>query len=94
MADKRTGVEFIDVSHLEAKTGRWNVIGTAGDEDLLGVVKWRGAWRAYVFHAEPGSDPILASNCLRQLADFCDEKNAEHREELARRKVASLGSWS
>lgn len=75
MTERGKGVTFVETTLLEAKTRRWDVIGTGGPDDLIGVVKWRGQWRTYAFHAEPGSDPILAPNCLAQLSEFCTEQS-------------------
>lgn len=79
------GVTFVERYNPGRKTRYWDVIGTGGPFDLLGAVKWRGAWRAYAFHSERGSDPILAPNCLRQLAEFCEQQTAAHRQIIRER---------
>lgn len=64
------------------KTKVWEVI-TKPDPlkhppTVLGYVKWFGRWRCYSFY--PESDMIFEKQCLRDLANFCEERTGEHRK--------------
>lgn len=80
----------------EAKTRRWNVVNKRTRE-IVGVVKWYGGWRKYVFHAghpamtEP-EDTWFDSDCLKMIAEFLEEKNGEHRAILKRRAPSTMAS--
>lgn len=44
----------------------------------LGEIRWRGAWRKYAFFPEP--DTVFEQDCLRDIAQFCEDKTREHKE--------------
>jgi hypothetical protein len=44
----------------------------------LGVIKWYGAWRKYVFF--PDYDTLFDTNCLLEIAAHCEQVTKEHRE--------------
>jgi hypothetical protein len=52
------------------KTHIWNVVLKDDLSLVLGVVKWFGAWRKYVFF--PAEYTLYEQDCLRALADFCE----------------------
>jgi hypothetical protein len=60
----------------------WEVRNTRTGE-VLGQIKWRGAngWRGYAFFVEVAGYDWIAfdRHCLRKIADFLDEKNAERK---------------
>ena len=49
--------------------------GTHG-EDVPGIIKWHGPWRGYVYECEAS---FYDAKCCRQIADFIDVANAEHK---------------
>ena len=57
------------------KTKIWNVCAI-GSGDVLGIVKWHGAWRRYAFFPK---DALFEEQCLRDIADFIELKTKEHR---------------
>lgn len=57
------------------KTDVWKVVCRGMD---LGLVFWYSHWRKYTFYA--GEKPILDPGCLRELAEFCEQKTKEHKE--------------
>lgn len=59
------------------KTKTWDIISVRGNY-LLGGVKWCGRWRRYAFYPEP--EMIFEHNCMRDLADFCEQRTAEHKK--------------
>lgn len=63
------------------KTERWEVETLTGN--LLGHVRWHGAWRQYAF------DSLLSvyePRCLRDIANFCETKTREYRKNWKTRK--------
>ena len=57
------------------KTQRWAIWNHSGV--YLGVVKWEGGWRQYVFWPEPST--LWAASCLTDLAAFVADLNAEQK---------------
>lgn len=62
-------------SHLEVieypsdgKKTKFFEIVSAHDSAQLGIVKWHGAWRQYVFH--PNTNCIWSHDCLAELSQF------------------------
>lgn len=71
------------------KTRSW-AIYTAGDQGtILGEVRWYSAWRRYAFY--PHQNTVYERDCLRALADFCDDKTRAHSEERRARGASSEG---
>lgn len=64
----------------ESQTGKTKVweVQTLGSDLILGSVKWFGKWRRYSFY--PGKDMVFEQNCLRVIADYCEQKTREHRK--------------
>ncbi len=60
-------LRFENVPNDGKKTLIYNVVAKEGDQ-LLGVVKWHGPWRQYVFCPKP--DTIFEKTCLRDITDF------------------------
>jgi len=59
------------------KTKVWKV-RSSGD-DFLGEVRWFGRWRRYAFHPDPFT--IFEQECLREIADFCEQRSREQRQQ-------------
>jgi len=51
-----------------------------GLAELLGIIKWHGAWRQYVFF--PDNDTMWNSSCLCNIQKFLDEINKKHKKRL------------
>lgn len=68
------------------KTKLWFVRKDSHKElaECLGVIKWHGAWRQYVFI--PENNTIWDKNCLSKVWDFLDDVNYEHREKLRKKR--------
>lgn len=58
------------------KTGAWEV-RSARTGMRLGNIKWYGPWRQYAFF--PDQLTIWNPDCLRALADRCEEETKAHR---------------
>lgn len=57
------------------KTKIWHVTGKGGAADGIGVIKWSGAWRKYVYHSDLA---FYDADCLRLIADFCEAATKDH----------------
>ena len=71
---------FISFKELDrtpsGKTRRWEVLALENG-DLLGRISWYGQWRCYAFM--PASGCVFEKACLRDIAEFCEERTSEHR---------------
>jgi hypothetical protein len=65
---------------LGRKTDVWDVHPMDGGFDL-GQVKWFTGWRRYCFF--PANDKVFEEECLRVIADFCEEKTRHHKKGTA-----------
>jgi hypothetical protein len=59
----------------DAKTKRWAVVAKEGGHKL-GDIRWYGPWRQYTF--QPVAHTVFERQCLRDLADFCDNETLAH----------------
>jgi hypothetical protein len=58
------------------KTRIWDVVNTIRPhDDCIGIVRWHGAWRKYVYSC---SASYYDPDCLRLIADFCENATKEH----------------
>ena len=60
------------------KTREWDVL--TNSNATLGIVRWLGAWRQYVF--APDFETEFNRDCLIDLANFLRRVNDEHRAAL------------
>lgn len=76
---------FTEESNPGKKTQRWVV--TNRTNVVLGHVMFWQSWRRYVF--TPLQEYfVFDAECLRGLADFCEEKTVEHKEQgMIRREL-------
>lgn len=72
---KHVRFKFISSSD-SGRTNVWEV-QTTENNLFLGSIKWFGAWRRYSFFPEFGS--VFEWACMRDIADFCELKTKEHR---------------
>lgn len=71
-------IKFVPMgTSASGKTEVWYVVNTREDGDPIGIVKWSGSWRKYVYHTGPS---YYDWDCLRLIADFCETKTNEHME--------------
>jgi len=52
------------------KTSIWECLNNSSD-DLLGTIKWYGAWHQYCF--SPEAHIIFAGDCLEQINQFMQD---------------------
>lgn len=60
----------------KGKTKKYVIISNS-DNTSLGEVKWFGRWRQYCFF--PDADTVWNKECLKDIIDFTDRMNQEHR---------------
>lgn len=53
-------------------------------EEYLGIIKWYGAFRQYVFY--PDKDTMWSKGCLELINRFLDKVNKRHRNKLRKKK--------
>lgn len=63
------------------KTGIWKVVSTSEIGVLLGEVRWYGAWRKYSFFPNKALDLVFEKDCLRDIAQFCEDQNEFRKKE-------------
>lgn len=64
------------------KTLVWEVQTNDGEDTLLGHVKWYGPWRQYSFFTDsPFTDLVFEKQCLRDIANFCEEQTKAHKSD-------------
>ena len=61
------------------RTCIWTVY--TNDGGCLGEVKWWSGWRKYCFF--PASGSLYEQDCLRDIANFCQEVTTIHREPVS-----------
>lgn len=66
-----------DGASATGKTNLWRVETTGGT--LLMRVSWWAAWRKYTVDTG-GCKTICDAGCLREIADFLDKVNTEHKK--------------
>ena len=59
------------------KTKVWRVVSKY-ETGQLGWIGWYAPWRKYSFYPEAGT--LYEQVCLREIADFCERKTKEHKQ--------------
>lgn len=75
-------IHFNEQPHLDRrphKTRRRSVTSLYGDP--LGQIKWWSPWRRYCFFPNP--DTVFEQVCMREIADFVENKTREHKATVA-----------
>lgn len=66
-------LKFIeDLAPTDRKTKVWFV--SSMTNFMLGRIKWHGPWRKYCFFVAATGEYVFDKNCLREIADFCEEQ--------------------
>lgn len=75
--------EFISFIHIgpspSGKTHLWSVRSKSSG-DILGQIRWYGAWRQYCFY--PEGDTIWNEDCLRAVRNAMNQANEDHKKGL------------
>jgi hypothetical protein len=81
-----TYIRFVEASGIDPgkKTLAWDVVGTDGA--FLGEIKWFGRWRKYSFF--PAENCIFEWICLREIAQFSEDRTAMLRRSWHSRRLA------
>jgi hypothetical protein len=72
----------------EGKTKQFEVVAKDG-EVSLGGISFLGRWRCYCFFPLGGT--IFERQCLRDIADFCEQETKKWREGIAAKREPSDG---
>jgi hypothetical protein len=68
---------------VTGKTGRWTIRNVRSG-DILGEIRWYGAWRQYTFM--PVSGTVFNVGCMEDITRFIKERMQERKED----RVASV----
>lgn len=74
------------VAGQKPKTTVWCVVAKEGGA-TLGRVAWFGRWRKYAFAPNATLETFFEEACLRDIAQFCEERTREHRQ--SRKQLAA-----
>ena len=83
-----TYIDFGPLPKDGKRTWRWQIHTrpVAGQGIVfLGEVKWFGRWVKYGFY--PAPDCVFEATCLREIADFIEERTTEFRDSILKRPV-------
>jgi hypothetical protein len=58
-------------------TNIWRVVNTTKEDDSIGIIRWHGPWRGYVYECEAS---FYDAKCLTQIADFIKVANQDHKQ--------------
>lgn len=70
-------LRFREVPSPGLKTKVWTV-ESKNQGSVLGLVRWFGRWRQYVF--EPSTGTLFNNGCLSDIETFLDDAQSEWRE--------------
>ena len=62
----------------EAKTKKWDCLNIRHGSQL-GLVRWDGGWRQYIFAPATLSVPIFSADCLADIQDFIEQTMRERK---------------
>lgn len=64
--------KYLDINIKESKTGKTQIVEVYSKKhkDLLGIIKWHGAWRQHVFF--PEKETLFSIDCLETIQDYID----------------------
>jgi len=74
MESKYIQMEFIE---QKAKTVVFEV-QTKSDQTRLGLIKWFGRWRQYVFFPEP--ETVFSKGCMADINSFIEHLMQNHKQ--------------
>lgn len=76
-------IEFVKIDVSDS--GKTDIYGvrTKDGAETIGVISWFGRWRCYAF--TPKEDTVFEKQCLRDIANFCENVTTIHR--LANKEI-------
>lgn len=81
MNEEPHGYEYISISwNGSSSSGKTNIYSVTNNKSsaLLGLIRWHGPWRQYVFVAAPLT--LYSAGCLADIQSFLEETNTAHKE--------------
>lgn len=75
-------ITFLEAENPGKRTRVWHVLSTQGGK--MGVIKWYGGWRKYVYH--PSDGEFLDADGMAYIGAFCKERTDTHMGMLAATK--------
>ena|SRR5256885_11213324 len=77
---------FREVPSPGLKTRVWTV-ESKNRGDVLGLIRWFGQWRQYIF--DPADGTVFNATCLSDIESFLDDAMSDWREGLRERHNAA-----
>lgn len=71
-------IEFVEVAQ-KPKTKAWTCHNRRSGV-ALGYIEWYASWRQYVYTDYGPGLAVYSASCLRDIADFLEQVNKEHKE--------------
>ena len=71
----------------QRKTNIYEVVEKGNIRSVLGVIKWFGRWRKYVF--QPFDNTVYEETCMREISQFIEEETSAQRTAAAAKRKAS-----
>jgi len=71
-----THIKFVPAPP-KPKTKVWWIVNKY-DDGHIGTIGWYASWRKYSFY--PLNNTVYEQVCLREIADFCENKTKEHKQ--------------
>lgn len=71
-------IEFVDAGTSKSGVTRIWSVQSKSQGAILGYIQWFGRWRCYAF--DPLAETVYNAGCLRDIARFCEQATAEHRD--------------
>ncbi len=77
---KESWLTFDDAGESSSgKTKLWHVCSKE-QGSVLGTIAWYGPWRKYAFSVIYCSNVVFEEDCLREIAQFCENKTFIHKQ--------------
>ena len=77
-------MKWIDIHEITANTKTKQFAVSTKDGQPLGEIRFFPRWRKYSFY--PYSQTIYEADCLRDIANFCQARTSDWREEVRKWK--------
>lgn len=70
---------FVDNPPISGRKTLTYDVRSSRDQSLLGRISWYGPWRRFTY--SPAGPQVMDAACLREVAEFLDERMAARKAE-------------
>lgn len=85
-------IHFVEYDPVPPRTTKTANVCKTGSGIVLGSIRWYGSWRQYVFYPEIST--LFNKDCLRQIAEKCEEMTKAQLEIAKLRRENREDDWS